>query len=445
MHELDQLIIKDVRCFQNVQRARLRPITLLVGENSTGKSTLLGCYSALHRALTPEREQVSFDFNREPFLMGSFREIVRSRRGREGRILEFRLGFEMRGRNGIPAYEVTAALGEQGSEPVVNSWRYTFGSRGFLELRRDDDAGTIVAIQDHEATLRTPFDLRNFSFFLSYEPDWIRERYPDLKPIQAFVENLSSENRRRRPGSLLFPPLPPVIPVAPLRAEPLRTYNPIRETMTPEGAHIPMLMMRLARTEGERWGILRDDLVAFGRESGLFSDIKVKSHGGQMNDPFQLQVKVHSGTHANIMDVGYGVSQSLPILVELLTSELAETSRRPRSRRKSFTFLLQQPEVHLHPRGQAELASFFVKSVRQRGHQFLVETHSDHIVDRVRISVRRGLVSSDDVSILYFAPSKNSVAIHNIELDEHGNISNPPPGYRKFFLRETDSLLGLDG
>jgi len=438
-------MIKDVRCFQNVQRARLRPITLLVGENSTGKSTLLGCYSALHRALTPEREQIPFDFNRAPFLMGSFREIVRSRRGREGRIQEFRLGFDVRGRNGMPAYEVTAALGEQGSEPAVNSWRYTFESGDFLEFRRDDASGTIVAIKDHEATLRTPFDLRNLSFFLSFEADWIHERSPELKPIREFVDNLSNGNRRRRrPSSLLFPSLPPVIPVAPLRAEPQRTYNPIRETMTPEGAHIPMLMMRLARTEGERWKGLRDSLVAFGRESGLFSDIKVKSHGRQMSDPFQLQVKVHSATHANIMDVGYGVSQSLPILVELLTLEVPEASRRARIRRRAFTFLLQQPEVHLHPRGQAELASFFVKSVG-RGHQFLVETHSDYIVDRIRISVRRGQISSDDVSILYFEPKKNSVAIHSVELDEHGNIRNAPPGYREFFLRETDSLLGLDG
>ena len=204
-----------------------------------------------------------------------------------------------------------------------------------------------------------------------------------------------------------------------------------------------MLMMRLHHSESQRWRALRDDLVAFGRESGLFSDIKVKRHGRQISDPFQLQVKVHSGSHANIMDVGYGVSQSLPILVELLKPDLAEIRVR-RGRRPAFRFLLQQPEVHLHPRGQAELASFLVNSVKKRGHQFLVETHSDHIVDRIRISVMKKLLKPEDVSILFFEPHRNFVTLHNIGLDEHGNILNAPPGYRDFFMRETDALLGLD-
>ena len=445
MRHPDHLMIKDVRCFQGVQRARLRPITLLVGENSTGKTTFLACYSALHRMLGTEFEAGPLDFSREPFSMGSFRDIVRSRRGREGRIREFRIGFEMQAGDGIPAYEVTAEFREQGSQPVVNSWRYTFGSKEFLEFRRKEDAGTTVAIENYTTTLPSPFDLRNFRFLFSYDEDWIQKRFPDLEPVRAFVARLRNGRRLRaaRREGLPFPILPPLIPVAPLRAKPHRTYDPIRETATPEGAHVPMLMMRLERSESERWKVLQDDLVAFGKESGLFSDIKVKRHGGQMSDPFQLQVKVHSGSYANIMDVGYGVSQSLPILVELLTAEVAETMRRPPNRRNSFLFLLQQPEVHLHPRGQAELASFFVNSTRQLGHRFLVETHSDYVVDRIRISVRQGLIPADQVSVLYFEPKGNSVNLHNLTLDNHGNIVNAPPGYRKFFFRETDRVLGL--
>ena len=79
-----------------------------------------------------------------------------------------------------------------------------------------------------------------------------------------------------------------------------------------------MLMMRLDRTEREEWDELHNRLMTFGRESGLFSDIKVKRHGRRMSDPFQIQVKVRSSSHANIVDVGYGVSQSLPILVDVM-------------------------------------------------------------------------------------------------------------------------------
>ena len=163
----------------------------------------------------------------------------------------------------------------------------------------------------------------------------------------------------------------------------------------------------------------------------MFSDINVRRLGKQMSDPFQLQVKARSQTPANIMDVGYGVSQSLPILVDI------------HSHRDSL-FLLQQPEVHLHPRAQAELATVFAESVRKNGNSFMIETHSDHIVDRMRILVRQGKIPAEDVSILYFEPVRNAVQIHNIEVDGDGNLENAPSGYRDFFLRESDRLLGFE-
>lgn len=143
--------------------------------------------------------------------------------------------------------------------------------------------------------------------------------------------------------------------------------------------------------------------MAFGRESGLFADIKIRGRGAQMSDPFQLQVKVRTGPHANIMDVGYGVSQSLPILVDVLTAAESGRSRGLR-RGTERTFLLQQPEVHLHPRGQAELANLFIEAFRKNGSRFLIETHSDYIVDRVRISVRKRKLKPDDVLLSTSSP-----------------------------------------
>lgn len=205
-----------------------------------------------------------------------------------------------------------------------------------------------------------------------------------------------------------------------------------------------MLMMRLTRAESSYWKSLRENLRGFGRESGLFSDIKVRRHGRQMSDPFQLQVKVRSGPHANLMDVGYGVSQSLPILVDVMTAAESDSGGRSRRRTAGRSFLLQQPEVHLHPRGQAQLANLFIEAYKKNGSRFLIETHSDYVVDRVRISVRERLLKPEDVSILYFEPNGNAVTIHNLTLDEDGNLQGAPAGYRDFFLKETDRLLGFD-
>ena len=450
MDDARELILQDVRCFQDEQRGRLRPITLLVGENSTGKTTFLGCYRVLHRMFSRLGIGEFPDFNEEPFAMGSFRDIVRSRRGPSGCVDEFKIGFRV---DRVPddvlsPYELSVTFREKGSEPVASSLRFQFDSDAFLELRSGED-GTIVQIPDRAEEING-VPLVHAMFMLDAlidTSDWARSPpvFANLEPIADYLHRLFSRrgakrrSRRRevrRRVGVGLPHLPELIPVAPLRSKPKRTYDPIRETASPEGEHVPMLMMRLDRTDTPHWKSLHDDLVKFGRGAGLFADIKVKRHGKQMNDPFQLQVKVRSGSHANIMDVGYGVSQSLPILVDVL-------ERSDRRRGGEYVFLLQQPEVHLHPRGQAELASLFVQAFKKSGNRFLIETHSDYIIDRVRISIRKGLLKPDDVSVLYFEPRGSAVAIHNMTLDEHGNLLGAPGGYRDFFVKETDELLGF--
>ena len=133
----------------------------------------------------------------------------------------------------------------------------------------------------------------------------------------------------------------------------------------------------------------------------------------------------------NVIDVGYGVSQVLPLVVDILSR--ADYHDR---------FLIQQPEVHLHPKAQAELGSFFAQQIR-RNMKFMIETHSDYLVDRIRIEIPKGTVSHEDVSLLYFERTKSGSKIHNIELDEAGNITNAPPGYRQFFLDEARELLDI--
>jgi hypothetical protein len=449
------LIVQDVRCFQGEQQGSLRPITLLVGENSTGKTTFLGCYRILHRVFSWPYMDDRLDFNEEPFSMGSFRDIVRSRRGPGGRVDEFKLGLKMEPAqdSGMALHTLLATFRERGSQPVIASLRFEFDADAFLELRRTDD-GTDVAIPSRVTSTQVPFGEAMFVLdFLVFSTEGGGPSPHEIEPLEPVADYLrgllsrrptTAGGRRRTKRRIAWrPSLPEMIPVAPLRSKPRRTYDPVRETASPEGEHIPMLMMRLNRTNKDHWTSLHDHLVEFGRGSGLFSDIKVKRHGGQMSDPFQLQVKVRSGPHANIMDVGYGVSQSLPILVDVMAAEESGRARQGRRPSAGRSFLLQQPEVHLHPRGQAELASLFVEAFRKHGSRFLIETHSDYIVDRIRISVRKQMLKPDDVSILYFEPAGNAVKIHNMTLDRDGNLQDAPAEYRDFFVRETDQLLGF--
>ena len=424
-----EFMLTDVRCFAGEQRARLRPITLLVGENSTGKTTFLGCYSVLHRMFDLHRlHAVKPDFNREPFSMGSFRDIVRARRGPQGHIHNFEIGFRVDpdGKGYAEPYSAKFTFTEDGSQPTVANIGYEVNGSLLLELTpREEgkwDITSYPTLSETDALIPEFISKYLYLDIMRVFEDYKKEEIADLQSALVsssyFRENFT-------------PNLPPLFSLSPLRSKPKRTYDPVNETMSPEGDHVPMMMMRLDNADDERWRLLHKSLSAFGHESGMFSDIRVRRHGKQMSDPFQLQVRAKSGTPANIMDVGYGVSQSLPILVDI------------HSHRDSL-FLLQQPEVHLHPRAQAELATVFAASVRENGNSFMIETHSDHIVDRMRILVRQGKIPAEDVSILYFEPVRNAVQIHNIEVDGDGNLENVPPGYRDFFLRESDRLLGFE-
>ena len=105
---------------------------------------------------------------------------------------------------------------------------------------------------------------------------------------------------------------------------------------------------------------------------------------------------------------------------------------------------LQQPEIHLHPSAQAALGSLFC-SIAATSIQLMVETHSDHLLDRVRMDVRDGKteLKAEDVSILFFEPGELDVTIHSLRLDDDGNVLDAPPTYRRFFMDEMERSIGL--
>jgi predicted ATPase len=103
--------------------------------------------------------------------------------------------------------------------------------------------------------------------------------------------------------------------------------------------------------------------------------------------------------------------------------------------------LLQQPEVHLHPKAQAALGSFFARLVAETKTEFVIESHSDHLLDRVRQEVARGVIPHDAVKILFFYKPRSETQVFEISLDKSGNVLNAPPEYRAFFLQEELKLL----
>ena len=423
-----EFIIENVRCFRDRLRVPLRPITFLVGENSTGKTTFMGCYNALCNlwgSIRMERGSGNI-FNQDPFSMGAYGDIVaRSRPETDS----FCMGISIpagKTKSAPNTRDLICSFRKSGSEPTLSKVSSILSGKD--ELHIETDNGRIKKI--HGTNIPNPIGgkvgrLPPIHFLMRY--GFMPFRHVDGLPKEAELAMRRHFSAISSDKNLIHTR---ALAIAPVRSKPKRTYDPVSEALTPEGDHVPFVLARMFREDKEEWESLREELVLFGKESQLFSDIAIRSFGKQSGDPFQLLIKAR-GPKANIMDVGYGVNQILPLLVDTI-----------RARRRAF--LLQQPEVHLHPKGQAALANLFAALTKSRGHSFLIETHSDYIVDRMRVCVRKGEIDARDVVILYFAPDKKGgVKIHPIELDEGGQIKNPPRGYRDFFIKEIDRVLGF--
>ena len=455
---MDQIALKNFRCFREEQKARLAPLTLLIGENSTGKTSFLAMLRALWDVAYRHRVP---DFKEEPYDLGSFDEIIHSRRGTGSRAGTFGGGLvsTSRGPDGraeeVRRFEV--AFGKQGTIPVPvrrllanddkkvwtemclgqgGSWELKFGTpKGQWKINEPTDVG----FPSISGSYMVPF------FFLAdlvqdavqAEGRGSRRRIgltglqgseePDASDVEL-IERLCHFEMRFFDESLYAS--------APVRSKPRRTYDPSSPSRDPEGDFVPMYLANLYGQDKENWKSLKNALEKFGESAGLFNELAVTPLGKTSSGPFQIQIRRFGrkvkGLHRNLIDVGYGVSQVLPIITELLRDDVAPA------------ILLQQPEVHLHPSAQAALGTLFCE-VAHRNRRVIVETHSDHLLDRVRMDIRdrKTMLKPEDVSILYFERGDLDVHIHSLRLDEQGNVLDQPPGYRQFFMEEVNRLIGF--
>ena len=451
---MDQVQLHNYRCFRQEQTARLGRLTLLVGENSTGKTSFLAILRALWNVAS--RESVP-NFREPPYDLGRFREIAHRRGAKGGSARTFSGGFSTRinsrsgRRKDAVTFSATFSKRDAAPFPLV---RRLDGSQYWVEHRYHDTARQ----SGKHGTFRFGTRDRSWEFPLPDDVPFVPDGYlVPLRMLSAMkldaAELASRDDAREHPSDEDWTAVRHLLrdfhrryassapyAGAPVRSRPLRTYDPRTFTPDPEGEYIPLYLANLRSGHSADWESLKGALESFGREAGLFNEIDVKllgDTGDADGGPFEIQVRKAGrklkGSHRNLADLGYGVSQVLPIVTELL-------KRSPQP-----MFLLQQPEVHLHPSAQAALGSLLCEIAAGGGPQLVIETHSDHLLDRVRMDVRDGRtrLRPDDVSVLYFEPSDVEVQIHSLRIDDQGNVLRAPDSYRQFFLSETQRSLGL--
>lgn len=153
-----------------------------------------------------------------------------------------------------------------------------------------------------------------------------------------------------------------------------------------------------------------------------------------------------TGTEVSPTDVGFGISQLLPIIVQGVSPEYIYPGYK--------IICIEQPEIHLHPRLQGELGSFFAECIDKsyvtekvrsddadiKGNQFIIETHSENLVLRLQKLIRKGKLKKEHVGVLYFDNTSEGSTVKELRLNDQGEFIDPWP--HGFFEESFDELFG---
>jgi len=424
---LTDLRVRNLKSIADSGEVRLRPLTFLMGPNSSGKSTLLQAILVAKQTVDSRDLTNPLAIDGDLVQLGSYREFVHRHERRRRLQLTYGFTSDSLASSALERYRVRSlTLSAEFSYnqktlqifPTEVSYftqpqQYEYTKRRLSAKRSVAEFGTA---REPEFSTTVPAAAKFYDFTnLSLRPG--RSREADLASRLPFYLTRAFEAQL---GSTFY--------VGPLRTGPQRTYVASGETPQDvglRGESTPAILWaaRWNRRLGDTvLGPLGDWLSKF----AISAKLEVKRIGGTyfallFSDP-------HLKVAANFADVGFGASQLLPTVVEVLYAPLGST------------VILEQPEIHLHPAAQAILGDFFVDQAK-RGQQLIAETHSEHLVSRVLTRIAEGQFSPDQLAIHYCERTEEGTKFSEIAIDEFGRLGEGLPkgffdqGYVESFSR----------
>ena len=444
---------------------RFATVTGIFGANSAGKSSLIQFLLLLKQTREATDRRIVLDFGGPESLanLGSFSEVVH---GRETTArISWKLAWHLPTRLKISGQSADGRPGE------------------FAGREMDTHCAIGLSDSGHSSTLFTrslTYLFGDSSFTLKAGPGEGRKRAYDLK-ISSQHHDFALKRIQGRPFARIPPPVKThsfpqqikwsyqnadflsdlelayedlmdrIYYLGPLREYPQRQYywsGASPADVGPRGERaIDAILAATAQGEKRQlkkkaWQQPFQGIIAHWlRELGLIDDFSMKEIGTGSN-LYQARVTANSSkASTTLTDVGFGVSQVLPVLV--LLYYVPEDSM----------VLLEQPEIHLHPAVQSRLADLFLCVAKQRKLQIIVESHSQHLLQRLQRRVAEGeihvpgkgssfpfTVSSEDVYLYFSSISKGIGKLEDLKLNRWGEIENWPD---EFFGNEMEEIAAI--
>ena len=422
----------------------LTPVTFLVGENSTGKTSFLMALDLLC-----SRDFWSFpSFSKNPTL-GSFTDIVSANSSNRN---YFTIGWCSSVLGHEDKTSVFALLTFKNDAGKPSLFRYSFLMRNSVVKIQYSAKGLGYKIEKINKRKMNLHDVAD-TFAETTKSHHIRIRnltkvetgdieFPLRSPYYGptiFLKELQSSKKQKQ---IVLSPVMfhsgGVTSVAPIRTQPKSIYDAVEPDSDSLGTHTPYILRHELGNHNTN-SELADSLNRFGKDSGLFENIEVHNFASEKDspsgsgDPFEIGVVLDRNS-INLSYVGYGVSQVLPIAVDIFRSK------------SGHKIIIQQPEVHLHPKAQAAFGDLVFHAAKSDKKWLFIETHSDFVIDRFRLAMSnaRKKENNPDSTIVFFERNHGRNKTIAIQIEQDGRYEkNQPQSFRDFFLNESLDLLKI--
>lgn len=431
---LTSLRIKNFKAWVDTGEIHMSPITLFFGGNSSGKSSIGQLIMLLKQTVeSQDRKIVLYPGEKNsPVQLGSYFDMVHDR-NKDNKIefeYKWRLPNLFRLRNEEKTFSADEMLfsGEIGiidSTNVVGVYRldyslfqddikqFQIGMARTPNNKYKISSGSIRLVR----TQARPWEIGSPARFYGF-PDEVVAYHQNAD----FVQELNLLHERLFRNIHYLGPLRD-------RAERMYSWYGIEpENVGTSGQYVISALLAAASRKMSLGKKLRkkafQELIAQQLQKlGLIKEFNINKISESRQD-YEVKVKTNGqAQQVDLPDVGFGVSQVLPVVVQSFYA--ADQS----------IMIMEQPELHLHPIAQSNLADMFIDALKSRqfGHsrdiQFIIETHSEHFLRRLQRRIAEGAISESMVSAYFVSANKNSAQINNLNIDTYGNISNWPDNF----------------